>query len=400
MARSRTAGDRTWLVALAATLWGVSSLWRGPLAQEYPSLAIVFWEHAVLTVLTAWWLVPALRRLARASRRTQASVLVIGAGSSALATVMFTAAFATGDPITPQVLQKLQPLIAVGLAAVLLGERLRRTYLWFALPALVGAWLLAFPDPLSVGVSSAQAALLALGAAALWAAGTVLGRAASAELGFADLTSLRFALGLVTLSVTAMVTATPLTMGTDAAVDILLLALFPGCSRSPCTTARSGTRPRRGPRSPSSPSPCRRWSSASRRSGRGRRARSGSASPSSSRRCSPSPGTSSAAPGRPSPSRTTPTRPSRGSGSGDDDPAAVRLAGHEPEVAELLEPPGHRPPAPHLREPVGVEHDVLDVLDRRARARVPLVDGPGAADEEQPAPARARRWPTSVSSAP
>jgi drug/metabolite transporter (DMT)-like permease len=228
MSTTRAGGDRTWLVALAATLWGVSSLWRGPLAREYPSLAIVFWEHAVLTLLTAWWLVPAVRRLAVSSARTQLSVLVIGAGSSALATVMFTAAFRLGDPITPQVLQKLQPLIAIALAAVLLGERLRRTFLWFVLPALVGAWLLAFPDPTSVGVSSVQAALLALGAAALWAAGTVLGRAASAELGFADLTALRFALGLVTLSVTAMVTSTPLAVGSDAAVNILLLALFPG----------------------------------------------------------------------------------------------------------------------------------------------------------------------------
>ena len=25
-------GDRTWLVAVAASLWGISSLWRGPLA--------------------------------------------------------------------------------------------------------------------------------------------------------------------------------------------------------------------------------------------------------------------------------------------------------------------------------------------------------------------------------
>lgn len=221
-------GDRTWLVALAASLWGISSLWRGPLAREYPSLTIVFWEHLVLTLLTLWWLVPALRRLAASSVRTQASVLVIGAGSSALATVMFTAAFRLGDPITPQVLQKLQPLIAIALAAALLGERLRRSYLWFALPALVGAWLLAFADPLSVSVSSAQAALLALGAAALWAAGTVLGRAASAELRFSDLTSLRFAVGFVTLSVTAMVTSTPLAIGGDAALNILLLALFPG----------------------------------------------------------------------------------------------------------------------------------------------------------------------------
>ena len=176
-------GDRTWLVALAASLWGISSLWRGPLAREYPSLTIVFWEHLVLTLLTLWWLVPALRRLAASSVRTQASVLVIGAGSSALATVMFTAAFRLGDPITPQVLQKLQPLIAIALAAALLGERLRRSYLWFALPALVGAWLLAFADPLSVSVSSAQAALLALGAAGRGGGGAGGGRAPPAEQG-------------------------------------------------------------------------------------------------------------------------------------------------------------------------------------------------------------------------
>src|SRR5690606_27622578 len=37
--------DRTWLVAVAASLWGLSALWREPLARDYPALAIVFWEH-------------------------------------------------------------------------------------------------------------------------------------------------------------------------------------------------------------------------------------------------------------------------------------------------------------------------------------------------------------------
>lgn len=224
----RVGGDRTWLVAIAASLWGLSSLWRGPLAKEYPTVAIVFWEHLLLTVVTLPWLIPAIRRVVRASALTKASVLVIGVGSSALATVLFTSAFRLGDPITPQVLQKLQPLIAIALAAVVLGERLRPSYLWFALPALAGAWLLAFPKPLSVSIASAQAALLAIGAAALWAAGTVLGRAASAQLRFSDLTALRFALGLLALAVTVMVTATPLTIATDSALDIVLLAAFPG----------------------------------------------------------------------------------------------------------------------------------------------------------------------------
>ena len=188
----------------------------------------VFWEHLVLVVLVSPWIVPAVRRVLAASTRTKVSVLVIGAGSSALATTLFTAAFRLGDPITPQVLQKLQPLIAIALAALVLGERLRRSYAVFALPAILGAWLLAFADPMGVSVSSAQAAALAVGAAALWAAGTVLGRAASAELRFSDLTALRFTVGLVTLLAISGVTSTPLAIGVDAAPRILLLALFPG----------------------------------------------------------------------------------------------------------------------------------------------------------------------------
>ncbi|HBX76821.1 MAG TPA: EamA family transporter, partial [Acidimicrobiaceae bacterium] len=155
-------GDRTWLVALAASLWGLSALWRSPLAKDYPSLTIVFWEHLILVVLVSPWLMSAVQRVLLVSVRTKLAVLVIGAGSSALATTLFTAAFRFGDPITPQVLQKLQPVIAVVLAAVILGERLRVKFLLFVVPAVIGAWMLAFADPLSVTVASAQAALLAL----------------------------------------------------------------------------------------------------------------------------------------------------------------------------------------------------------------------------------------------
>jgi drug/metabolite transporter (DMT)-like permease len=226
--RMSVRGDRTWLVALAASLWGLSALWRSPLARDYPSLAIVFWEHVIIVALIAPWVVPALRRLVRTSVRTQVAVVVIGAGSSAIATTLFTAAFRLGDPITPQVLQKLQPFIAVLLAAVILGERLRPRFALFLIPGLVGAWLLAFADPLGVTVAGAQAALLAVGAAALWAAGTVLGRAASAELRFRDLTALRFAIGLLTLALIAAVTRTSVALPWSLAPSLVLLALVPG----------------------------------------------------------------------------------------------------------------------------------------------------------------------------
>lgn len=220
--------DRTWLVAAAASLWGLSSLLREPLSRELAPLTIVLAEHAVLVLMVLPWVAGALRSVAAASARTRAGVLVIGAGSSALATTAFTAAFRLGDPVTPQVLQKLQPLVAVLLAAVLLGERVSPRFPVFAVPALVGAWLLSFPEPLGVGVRDAAAAALALVAAVLWAAGTVLGRLVSAELSFVHVTTLRFTVGLVTLAALAAATGTPVAVPVRLVPQLVLLALVPG----------------------------------------------------------------------------------------------------------------------------------------------------------------------------
>jgi len=226
--KGRRAVDGTWLIALAASLWGFSSLLREPLSQQLPALSVVLAEHVVLVLLVSPWVLPAARALARSSVRTKLGVLVIGAGSSALATTLFTAAFRVGDPITPQVLQKLQPVLAMALAAVLLGERFTRRFPLFAVPAILGAWLLAFPDPLGVGVQSLTAAALAVGAAALWAAGTVLGRLVSAELSFLHVTTLRFTVGLVALAGFAAATSTPVGVPMQLVPQLVLLALVPG----------------------------------------------------------------------------------------------------------------------------------------------------------------------------
>lgn len=94
--------------------------------------------------------------------------MAIGAGASAVATTLFTLSFRYGDPVTPAVIQEFQPIIAIAGAALLLHERLRASFIWFAVPAPAGAWLLAFPDPLDFAVDRAVVALLALGAAVLW----------------------------------------------------------------------------------------------------------------------------------------------------------------------------------------------------------------------------------------
>ena len=221
--------DLTWVVALAAALWGTDALLRLPLAVQVATPTIVFAEHAVLVLV----LLPFVPRSIRAFRRLdlggRIAVVAIGAGASAVATTLFTLSFRFGDPVTPAVIQKFQPVIAIVGAAILLHERLRPSFAFFAIPALIGAWLLAFPNPLDIGVDQAAVALLAFGAAVLWAAGTVLGRYVAPRLEAVELTTLRFGFGLPAALIIVLATGSPLWVpDLQSTVSVVGIALIPG----------------------------------------------------------------------------------------------------------------------------------------------------------------------------
>lgn len=219
------------LVAAGAALWGTDALFRWALAFELPATVVVFWEHVILVLVTIPLLVRFLRNRPQLDGKDLASVLFVGAGASAIATILFTQAFTYGDPTTPLLLQKLQPVIAVLGAYLLLGERLLPRYRWYFLTAVAGGWLITFRDPFDVSISEAAPALLALGAAALWAMGTVLGRHLTHKIAPNELTAVRFAVGLPTALIILVVRGE-----TSAAMDVsfgdvwalTLLALIPG----------------------------------------------------------------------------------------------------------------------------------------------------------------------------
>lgn len=199
------------LVALAAMLWGTDTFFRAPLIQHLSkdrlvaSVQLVFAEHVVLAlvVLPLLWL--GRREIRRLDRRQWTAITLIGVGASALATVFFTQSFTYGHFIETLLLQKTQPLIALLLARLWLGERLPpRTYLWAPI-AIAGAYLVAIPDPLHPERAWADfhvaTAAFALAAAALWGAGTVFGRFALAGVSFPTLTALRFTIALPALGI-------------------------------------------------------------------------------------------------------------------------------------------------------------------------------------------------------
>ena len=210
----------------ACGAWTRSSAVRSP-TRPQPA-TIVFGEHVVLVLVLLPVVVAALPAVWRAGPRYVVAAVVVGAGSSALATILFTQAFVDGDPVTPVVLQKVQPLVAVSLAAVMLGERPRPRFGLFLLGGLAGTWLMAFPSPFDVSLHGQAPVLYALMAAALWALGTVLGRFLALELPFQQVTALRFAFGLPAALAAVLVLGAPLRASLHDELFIALLALVTG----------------------------------------------------------------------------------------------------------------------------------------------------------------------------
>ena len=215
-------------VALAACLWGTDALFRRPLAQSTSATTIVFGEHVLLVAVTLPLLLPALRAAFAAGWRYVAAAVAVGAGASATATILFTQAFVHGDPITPVVLQKIQPLIVVVGARIVLGEEPRRRFAWFLIPALAGVWLIAFPQPWDVQAHGLTPVLAALAAAALWAFGTVFGRFLARRLAFEHVTTLRFGFGLAASAIALPLLGAPAYAGAHDSVWIAYLALVTG----------------------------------------------------------------------------------------------------------------------------------------------------------------------------
>jgi drug/metabolite transporter (DMT)-like permease len=224
--------DRTALVAVSAAMWGLDGLLRKPLATALAPSTVVLWEHLIVVLLIAPTLPGAIRAYWRCGRRDRLAIAAIGVGSSALATALFTKAFQvaakTGDFVGPLVMQKTQPLFAVCFAAVVLRERVRPGFVWYAIPALAGSWLLAFPQPFQVRLAAFTVAALSLGAAALWGAGTVLGRLVSPAIGSRELTGMRYVWGLGTAAVIVGLQHDSWAPGGGNLLGLLLLALVPG----------------------------------------------------------------------------------------------------------------------------------------------------------------------------
>ena len=229
------------LVAVAATLWASDAYFRNQLVSHLTPTQIVVAEDGLITLFLLPVLIRSFHELRNLGWKGWLAVVIIAAGAQSLATILFTASFqqaATYKVFAETfVLQQTQPLIAIVLAWIVLGER-RRPWFWPAVVvAMVGVYLVVFAQDPTAPVSALQqgrveVGLLALGAALLWASGTVLGRFALGSISFWSMTSLRFTLALPLLVTIVLV---QYGMGafshyqfSDFVPNLLAIALVPG----------------------------------------------------------------------------------------------------------------------------------------------------------------------------
>ncbi len=221
-----------YLIFIAAMLWATDAPFRVHLTKDLSSNFIVLAEHFfdVLVVLPILFIYRG--ELKKLNWKSWLAVLAIAIGGSALASVAFTQAFKYVNPSVAILLQKLQPLIAIGLAASLLKEQLNKHFWLWTLVALLGAYIISFPgfkpqlfvgetlNPNMIGVS------LALLAALLWGASTVFGKYVLNAVDFKVMTSLRFVLAFVFLLILTSASHTMPQLSSVAGKDWLYLVII------------------------------------------------------------------------------------------------------------------------------------------------------------------------------
>ena len=188
-------------IVFAALLWSLDGFLRQEL-YSISSFLVVTLEHAFGAVLFLPFLIKTWPEIKKLGQRGWISVLWISIFGGILGTYFYTKALSYINYIDLSVvvlLQKLQPIFAISLAAIILKERLTQRFIGLALLAMLGAYLVTF------GTSSISdwddktliAALFATLAAFSWGSSTVLGKHALNRLPFTVVTALRLSLTAV-----------------------------------------------------------------------------------------------------------------------------------------------------------------------------------------------------------
>lgn len=188
-------------VVVAALLWSYDGFLRQEL-HAVSSFLVITIEHSLGAILFLPFLIKGWSKIRQMNQRGWISILWISICGGILGTFFYTKALSYVDYINLSVvvlLQKFQPFFAIGLAAIILKERITNRFLLLAGVAMIGGYLTTFGTSTITKWNDKMliAALLALLAAFSWGSSTVLGKHALNRLPLTLVTALRLSLTAV-----------------------------------------------------------------------------------------------------------------------------------------------------------------------------------------------------------
>ena len=187
-------------ICVAAALWGLDGVVLTPRLFNLAVPFVVFLLHIVPFGLMQPVLWGCWRRLKTFDRRTWLVLFLVSLsgglmGTLAIVKALFLVGFKQLSVVV--LLQKLQPVFAILLAAILLKERLTGRFVAWAVFAIAGGYLLTFglsTPNFAGGDRIVHAAFLALVAAASFGAATVFGKLLLGTVDFKTATFARYGL--------------------------------------------------------------------------------------------------------------------------------------------------------------------------------------------------------------
>ena len=199
-------------VIFAAALWGVDGIVLRPSLYTLPVILVVMIESGVAALIMTPFFISQFPKLKQLNYKEWGSLLGVAVLGGAVGTLAITKAIFYVQYVNLSVvvlIQKLQPVFAIALAALLLKERLPKIFIKWAAIALISAYFMTFgarlPN-LSTGNKTLLAVAFALLATVSFAASTVLSKRLLRKIDFHFATYLRFLVTAILMIVLALFT--------------------------------------------------------------------------------------------------------------------------------------------------------------------------------------------------
>ncbi|MFH0734088.1 MAG: DMT family transporter [bacterium] len=199
-------------VIVAAALWGIDGVLLTPSLYSLKVPVVVFIECFIVSAILTPFYFFKLKSLKNLKKNDWLAIITVAFVGGVIGTMAITKALFYVNYVNLSIvilIQKLQPVFAIILAAIVLKEKLPGEFFLWASLAVIGTYLMtfgiAFPN-LGTGDKTAIAAVFSLLAAISFASSTVFSKRALRNVGFELATYLRFTFSAIIMLFIILVT--------------------------------------------------------------------------------------------------------------------------------------------------------------------------------------------------